>query len=57
MKFISIFLFLFSTLFAHGAAENHLHFFSTLHVEPFILLVVGFIAVVSVYKYIKRETN
>ncbi len=57
MKFISIFLFLFTALFAHTAGDNHLHFFSTLHIEAFTLLMVGFIAAISIYKYINREIN
>jgi len=57
MKFISVSLFLFTALLAHGTGENHLHFFSTLHVESFTLLIIGLIAAVSLYKYINRETN
>ena len=57
MKYTLIFLFLFTNLVAHGTGENHLHFFSTLHAGDFALLIVGLIAGISVYKYLKKETN
>ena len=57
MKYALIFLTLFTTLFAHGTGENHLHFFSTLHTEAFVLLIIGLIAGISLYKYVKKETN
>ena len=57
MKYTLIFLFLFTNLVAHGTGENHLHFFSTLHTGDFALLIVGLIAGISVYKYLKKETN
>ena len=46
MKYALIFLTLFTTLFAHGTGEDHLHFFSTLHTETFVLFIVGFIAII-----------
>ena len=57
MKFALISLFLFTTLFAHGTGEGHLHFFSTLHIEYFVLFIVGLIAAVSFFKYFSKETN
>ncbi len=57
MKYLLSFLFLLTNLFAHGAGENHLHFFSTLHTEYFILFIVGLITAVTLYAYINRETN
>ncbi|MEN8303970.1 MAG: hypothetical protein ABFQ64_07855 [Campylobacterota bacterium] len=57
MRYLFSFLFLVTTLFAHGTAENHLHFFSTLHGGDFVLLILGLVAAVSLYKYIKRETH
>ncbi len=57
MKYLLSFLFLLTSLFAHGTGENHLHFFTALHIESFTLLIVGFIAAVSIYKYKNREIN
>ena len=57
MKYALIFLFLFTSLMAHGTGENHLHFFSTLHIEDFVFLIIGLIAGISIYKYVNRETN
>ena len=57
MKYALIFLTLFTTLFAHGTSEDHLHFFSTLHAGDFVLLIVGLIAGISIFKYLSKETN
>ena len=57
MKFTFLSLFLFTTLFAHGTGDNHLHFFSTLHTEDFVLFIVGLVAVVSFFKYFNKESN
>jgi len=57
MKYLLSFLYLLTNLFAHGTAENHPHFFTALHIEQFTLLIVGLIAVVSLYKYMNRESN
>lgn len=57
MKYLLSFLFFLTSLFSHGTTESHPHFFSTLHIEPFTLLIVGLIAVVSLYKYMNRESN
>ncbi|MEA2100904.1 MAG: hypothetical protein U9P72_12330 [Campylobacterota bacterium] len=57
MKLILTFLLLLTGLFAHGTGENHLHFFSSLHAGDFILLLVGLVAGLSMYKYFNKETN
>ncbi len=57
MKYLLSFLFLLTNLFAHGADENHIHFFSTLHIEPFTLLIAVLIVALSIYKYKNREIN
>jgi len=57
MKYILSFLFFLSSLFAHTTGENHPHFFSTMHIESFTVLIVGFIIVAALYKYIKKEAN
>ncbi|MEA3371635.1 MAG: hypothetical protein U9Q40_09880 [Campylobacterota bacterium] len=57
MRYLFSFLFLVTTLFAHGTSENHPHFFSTLHGEDFALVILGLVASITLYRYIRRETN
>ena len=57
MRYFLIFGLLFSSLLAHGANENHLHFFSSWHVEEFVLLIVSLTVGLSIFKYLTKETN
>ena len=50
MKYILIFQIFLSGLFAHGFAQEHLHFFSSLHVEHFVLFIAGFVSVFFIYE-------
>ena len=57
MKYLIIMGLLLNTLFAHGGTTEHLHFFSTMHVESFILVLAGLIATYFVYeKVFKRDS-
>ena len=53
MKYMLIFSLFVSSLFAHGGSDVHGHFFSTLHVESFAMFIVGLVASLSIYKYLK----
>ena len=57
MKYLVIIGLLFSGLFAHGTTEVHQHFFSTLHVEDFTLVLIAFIAGFMLFKYFRSEAN
>ncbi len=50
MRYVLIFQIFLSGLFAHGGAEEHLHFFSSLHVEYFVLFVAGLLSTYFVYE-------
>ncbi len=57
MRYLSIMCLLVSGLFAHGENSEHLHFFSSLHVEGFILFLGGIIATYLIYeKILKRDS-
>ncbi len=57
MKYILVFQLFLSTLFAHDNVDTHIHFFTTLHAEEFVLFTVTFIAGFGLFKYISKETN
>jgi len=57
MKYLLIFQLLLSSLFAHSEGEGHLHFFSTLHAENFVLFLVVLVAGFGVFKYIRKGTD
>lgn len=50
MKYILIFQIFLSGLFAHGFAEKHLHFFTSLHVEYFVLFIAGLVSAFLIYE-------
>ena len=50
MRYILIFQLLLGSLFAHGHNGEHLHFFSSLHVEYFVLFVAGLVGTYFVYE-------
>jgi hypothetical protein len=49
MKYILISQIFLSGLFAHGFAEEHLHFFTSLHVEYFVLFLAGLVGAFFIY--------
>ena len=57
MKYLFTFLFFLNSLFAHGAGESHLHFFSSLHTENFVIFIALLLMSLSAYKYLKQENN
>ena len=50
MRYVLIFQMFLSGLFAHGLGEEHLHFFSSLHVEYFVLFVAGLVSAFFIYE-------
>jgi len=57
MKYLLTFGLLFSSLFAHAGETQHLHFFSSLHIESFALILGGLIATYFIYeKVLKRDS-
>ncbi len=57
MKYLLIISLLFSGLFAHTGDTQHLHFFSSLHLEGLILFLGGLIATYFIYeKVLKRDS-
>ena len=57
MKYLIIISLMFSTLLAHGGSSEHIHVFSTLHLESFILLLAGLIGSYFIYeKVFKRDS-
>lgn len=57
MRYIVTFLFLLTGLFAHSEGENHLHFFSSLHMESFLLLLSVLAAGLAIFKFFGKERN
>ncbi len=57
MKYIFTLMLFVIGLHAHGEADSHIHFFSTLHVGSFILFLVVLIAGFSLFKYFSKEKN
>ncbi|WP_310441616.1 hypothetical protein [Sulfurimonas sp.] len=49
MKYVLIFQMLLGTLLAHGKEHEHLHLFSSLHMEYFVFFVVGLFGAYLVY--------
>lgn len=49
MRYLSVFVLFFSTLFAHGKEHEHIHFFSSLHAEYFVFFIVGLVGAYFVY--------
>ena len=57
MKYLVVMGLLFSGLFAHGGTSQHIHVFSTLHLESFILFLAGIISTFFIYeKVFKRDS-
>lgn len=57
MKFILISQLFLSGLFAHSGVEEHLHFFSSLHVEYFVLFVAGLVSAFFVYSKLFKSNR
>ena len=55
MKYLLIIGLLASGLFAHGGGSEHLHLFSTMHIESFILVLAGLIATYFVYEKVSKR--
>ncbi len=49
MKYIFIFQIFLGALLAHGNEDQHVHFFSSLHTEHFLLFLAGFVSAFFVY--------
>ncbi|MDY0123213.1 hypothetical protein [Sulfurimonas sp.] len=49
MKYIVIFQLVITTLFAHGKEHEHLHFFSSLHAEYFVMFIASLICGYLIY--------
>ena len=57
MRYFLVIGLLFSGLFAHGGSSEHIHVFSTMHLEGFILFLAGIISTYLIYeKVFKRES-
>ena len=57
MRYFLIIGLVFSGLFAHGGTTEHLHVFSTMHLESFILFLAGIISTYFIYeKILKRDS-
>ena len=57
MKYLIIIGLMFSALLAHGGSSEHMHVFSTLHLESFILFLAGLIGTYFLYhKVFKRDS-
>ena len=48
---------LFSGLFAHGGSSEHLHVFSTMHLEGFILFLAGIISTYFIYEKVSKRDS
>ncbi len=57
MKYLVVMGLLFSGLFAHGGASEHLHVFSTMHIESFILLLAGLIITYFIYEKVSKRDS
>lgn len=57
MKYMVIFQLFFATLFAHGKEHEHLHFFSSLHVEYFVFFMVGLLGAYLVYNRFFKDNR
>lgn len=57
MKYILISQMFLSALLAHGHSEQHLHFFSSLHVEYFAMFIFGLISALIVYKKLLKSKS
>lgn len=57
MKYMVIFQLSLATLFAHGKEHEHLHFFSSLHVEYFLFFIVGLLGVYLVYNRFFKDNQ
>lgn len=55
IRFFTLLSLFVGSLFAHGKAEDHVHFFSSLHVEGFVLFLVTFILGVATFFYFKKK--
>jgi hypothetical protein len=55
MKYFLLTILLFSGLFAHGEASNHIHFFNNWHLEHYLLLIVGLISAYTLYNKVFKE--
>jgi hypothetical protein len=57
MRYLAVFVLFFSTLFAHGKEHEHLHFFSSLHVEYFVFFIVGLVGAYFVYERFFKDNR
>lgn len=57
MKYVLIFQIFLSGLFAHGHTGEHLHIFSSLHVEYFALFVVGLVGAFFIYEKLLKSKS
>jgi hypothetical protein len=55
VRFFTLLSLFVGSLFAHGKAEDHVHFFNSLHVEGLVLFLVTFILGVATYLYFKKR--
>lgn len=57
MKYMVIFQLVIATLLAHGKEHEHLHFFSSLHVEYFLFFIVGLLGAYLVYNRFFKDNQ
>ena len=57
MKILLVMQLLLSSVFAHGFGESHMHFFRSLHVESFFIVVAVLILGFSLFKHFTKEVN
>jgi hypothetical protein len=55
LRFFTFLSLLMGTLFAHGKEADHVHFFSSMHVEGLVLFVVTFALAVGTFFYLKKK--
>ena len=57
MRYFLIIGLLFSGLMAHGGSSEHLHVFSTMHIEGFILFLAGIISTYFIYEKVSKRDS
>ncbi len=57
MRYLLIIGAFYSGLFAHAGSSEHLHIFSSMHLESFALLLTGLITTYFIYKKIVRRDS
>ncbi len=57
MRYLLVVGLFFSGLLAHSGSSEHLHVFSTMHLESFIFILAGLIATYFVYEKVSKRDS